>query len=181
MVQAFQYPGLTHLSLQGNRPFFWGGEGRLKGDAGVGGSRPVCDECVNFRAPGLSRGQLLPWALQGLSTGTAVGKHKDCHLPSGRGLGPLWERRGAEGHTCDTSLVHPWGCRADKARTPLGYRYRRGTGEFRHIPGWQRGNPVRSHLLPAGLFWSLAGVGHYLAVLRVVAPCRGWGDACLER
>lgn len=71
MVQAFQYPGLTHLSLQGNRPFFGGVGRRLKGDAGVGGSRPVCDECANFRAPGLSRGQLLPWALQGLSTGLA--------------------------------------------------------------------------------------------------------------
>ena len=80
MVQAFQYPRLTHLSLQGNAFFFcggggggwgWGGGWRLKGDAGVGGSRPVCDECANFRAPGIFPGQLLPWALQGLSTGLA--------------------------------------------------------------------------------------------------------------
>ena len=31
MVQAFQYLGLTHLSLQGNRPFFEGGGVRYGG------------------------------------------------------------------------------------------------------------------------------------------------------
>ena len=145
MVQAFQSPGFTHLSLQGNRPFFfaggWGAIWRLKGDAGVGGNRPVCDECANFRAPGLFPGQLLPWALQRLSTGLAQAQlwgstgTSTCPQGGAWGLWPSLGEEGGEGHTCDTSLVHPWGCRADTARTPLGCRSRRGTGELRHIPG----------------------------------------------
>lgn len=80
-----------------------------KRDAGVGGAG-LCDECANFRAPGISpRASAAPWALAGLSTGLAQAQLWEAQglppAPSGWGLGPSLGARGGERVTL---VAHRW-------------------------------------------------------------------------
>lgn len=114
--------------LAGKQAFFWEG-GRLKGDAGVGGSRLVCDECANFRAPGLSRGQLLPWALQGLSAGLAQaqlwGRTRTATCPQGGACGLSGRGEGLR----VTFVTHHWYIPGGAGQTRPGLPWAAGTGE----------------------------------------------------
>ena len=107
---------------------FFGG-GRLKGDAGVGGSRPVCDECVNFRAPGLSQGQLLPWALQGLSMGLAQAQLWASTRTATCPQGGAWGLSGRGEGLRVTLVTHHWYIPGGAGQTRPGLPWAAGTGE----------------------------------------------------